>query len=175
MSNNYADINEPGENYFLKADIPVALVSKFSKTLMFRFKSLPDFHATVNFSFSTYEGEPSIQYGFMIIILSNFIQAQFYGTNNPDGTTNTLHSVFHAIAGGKPVFFDDFVHMTVILDHTNNFITSNIIYLHAAHEVEGGQVHERVIHVQCTCMRHKLDGVCLKIPIFEELRRRHPV
>jgi hypothetical protein len=110
----------------LKANIAVALVSKFKKTLMFRFKSLPYFNASINFAFSTYDGDSRSQNGFMIRIINSLIQVQFHGTNGVKGATNTLHNVYHAISGGTPVFFDNFVHMVVVLDHTDNFITSYI-------------------------------------------------
>jgi hypothetical protein len=38
-----AVIDRAGSDYYLKANIPIELVSPFSKSLMFRFKSSTDF------------------------------------------------------------------------------------------------------------------------------------
>jgi hypothetical protein len=123
---NKVVIDQAGPSYFLKADIPKDLVSKFSKTLMFRFKSLPGFSETINFNFSTYEGDFFLRNGIMVRIIRNNIQIGFYGTNKPDGGVNTLHSVYQAIEGFPNVIFDEFCHMVIVLDHTNNFITTYI-------------------------------------------------
>ena len=52
-----AVIDRAGPDYYLKANIPIELVSPFSKSLMFRFKSSTAFTNVVNFVFSTYEGD----------------------------------------------------------------------------------------------------------------------
>ena len=126
ITSEYVNINQSGGNYYLEADVPVALLSKFSKTLMFRFKCLPDFHGTVNFSFSTDAGTGSSQAGFWTRILGSRVDAEFYGTPNTDGSTNILHSINHEITGGLPIIFDDWCHLCIVLDHTNNFVTTYI-------------------------------------------------
>ena len=42
------------------------------------------------------------------------------------GANNTLHSVNHPIRGAPEVIFDEFCHVVIVLDHTNNFITTYI-------------------------------------------------
>jgi hypothetical protein len=62
-------IDQAGPNYYLKANIPIELVSPFSKTLMFRFKSLRGFSEVVNFAFSTYEGDIRERHGILVRII----------------------------------------------------------------------------------------------------------
>ena len=54
------------------------------------------------------------------------IQIEFGGQNDPEGGANILHSAYHAITEGFPIIYDDYCHMVVVLDHTNNFITTYI-------------------------------------------------
>jgi len=80
----------------------------------------------VHFVFSTYEGIEANDYGFMVRIVSTNMYIRFHGTNNADGTKNTLHSVVQPINGAQSVINDEICHMTVVLDHTTNFITTYI-------------------------------------------------
>jgi len=121
-----AVIDRAGPDYYLKANIPIELVSPFSKSLMFRFKSSTDFTNVVNFVFSTYEGDARDNYGIMIRVIYDNIQIEFGGKTDVKGRSNTLHSAYHAIAGGYPIIYDGYCHMVVVLDHTNNFVTSYI-------------------------------------------------
>jgi hypothetical protein len=93
---------------------------------MFRFKSSTAFTNVVNFVFSTYEGDDSDRHGIMIRVIYDNIQIEFGGQNDPEGGANILHSAYHATAGGFPIIYDDYCHMVVVLDHTNNFITTYI-------------------------------------------------
>jgi hypothetical protein len=121
-----AVIDQAGPDYYLKANIPIELVSPFSKTLMFRFKSSTAFTNVVNFVFSTYEGDARDNYGIMIRVIYDNIQIEFGGKTDPKGRSNTLHSAYHPITGGYPIIYDNYCHMVVVLDHTNNFITTYI-------------------------------------------------
>jgi hypothetical protein len=116
----------PDANNYLNADVPVALLSNFSKSLMFRFKLLDGFHPGVHFSFSTFLGNQANEYGIMVRVVGNNVEIRFHGTNEADGTKNTLHSVNHLITGAPSVTFDEFCHLVVVLDHTTNFITTYI-------------------------------------------------
>jgi hypothetical protein len=62
----------------------------------------------------------------MIRVIYDNIQVEFGGKTDPKGRTNILHGAFHAIAGGFPIIYDNYCHMVVVLDHTNNFITTYI-------------------------------------------------
>jgi hypothetical protein len=59
----------------------------------------------------------------MIIYLDS---VEFGGKTDPKGRTNILHGAYHAIAGGETVFYDNYVHLVVVLDHTNHYITTYI-------------------------------------------------
>jgi hypothetical protein len=93
---------------------------------MFRFKSLSGFSNVVNFVFSTYEEESNLRHGIIIRVIYDNIQIAFHGKNNPEGRANILYSAYHATAGGFPIIYDEYCHMTVVLDSSNNFITSYI-------------------------------------------------
>jgi hypothetical protein len=121
-----AVIDQAGPNYYLKANVPIELVSPFSKSLMFRFKSSTDFTNVINFVFSTYEGSGSDKYGIMIRVIYDNIQIEFGGQTDPEGRSNILHSAYHPITGSYPIIYDEYCHMVVVLDHTNNFVTSYI-------------------------------------------------
>jgi hypothetical protein len=62
----------------------------------------------------------------MIRVIYDNIQVEFGGKTDPKGRTNILHGAYHAIAGGFPIIYDNYCHMVVVLDHTNNFITTYI-------------------------------------------------
>jgi hypothetical protein len=69
-------IDDVGPDYYLKADVPVSLISNFSKTMMSNFQGLDGFHNAVDFSFSTILGDdPDIgwwsRYWVMIQILGD--------------------------------------------------------------------------------------------------------
>jgi hypothetical protein len=120
----HAVIDQIGNSYYLKADVDVTFLSKFSKTLMFRFKSLEGFHPAVRFSFLTYLGNPDNEYGIVVRVVGNNVEIRFHGTNEAGGAKNTLHSVNHIITGAPAILFDAFCHLVVVLDHTDNFITT---------------------------------------------------
>jgi hypothetical protein len=124
-----AVINRAGPDYYLKANIPIEIVSPFSKSFMFRFKASTAFTNVVNLVFSTCEADSRDRHGIMIRVIYDNIQIEFGGKTDPKGRANILHSAYHAIAGGFPIIYiiyDEYCHMVVVLDHTNNFITSYI-------------------------------------------------
>ena len=72
------------------------------------------------------EGDDSDRNGIMIRVIYDNIQIEFGGKTDPKGRSNTLHSAYHPITGGYPIIYDNYCHMVVVLDHTNNFITTYI-------------------------------------------------
>jgi hypothetical protein len=130
ITREYVNVNTmgsfPDPTNYLFASMPVGLLSSFSKTLMFRFKALDGFHPAVHFVFSTFLGNQENDLGMMVRVVGNDIVINFHGTNHPDGTKNTLHEATHVIKGAPSIIFDEFVHMVIVLDHTNNFITTYI-------------------------------------------------
>jgi hypothetical protein len=130
ITSEFANVNTmgtfPNPTNYLFANVPVALLSSFLKTLMFRFKALDGFHPSVHFVFSTFLGNQDNDLGMMVRVVGDNVVINFHETNHSDGTKNTLHEATHVIKGAPSIFFDEFVHMVIVLDHTNNFITTYI-------------------------------------------------
>jgi hypothetical protein len=126
VTSEHAVIDQLGGSYFLKAMVPSELVSPFSKTLLFRFKSLEGFSQVTHFVFSTYEGDTRFRHGMMIRILNSNIQIAFQGRNNFKNEFRNLHNASHVIQQGLPVIFDNFVHLAVVLDFSTHFISTYI-------------------------------------------------
>jgi hypothetical protein len=83
---------------------------------MFKFKALEGFHNAVDFSFSSILGDaPNI--GICFIIVGGSLGIRFYGIDK------ILHEINHPLEGYPEILFDEFCHITIILDHTNNFMT----------------------------------------------------
>jgi hypothetical protein len=52
ISNGYLDVNQTGDRYFIIGEMPSNIASRFSKSIMIRFKALASGDA-VNFLFTT--------------------------------------------------------------------------------------------------------------------------
>jgi hypothetical protein len=143
-----AVVNQLGPYYYLKANVPIELVSRFSKTLMFRFKSLPGFAGNTHFKFSTYEGNFYARNGINIDIVPSGIRAVFNGTNSIDhGGVRNLTGAVHAIPGGLSTLYDNFVHLVVVFDHTDFSITTYI----------NGNINLSTIYVNADATQEEID------------------
>ena len=120
-----AVVDLPGPLHFLRGFVPIGLVSKFSKTLMFRFKSIPDMDPNVDFVFSTFSGDPRFALGFAVRVFNGGIETKVYGGYGPSGS-KAIYSALHPIPGYPSVIFNQYVHMCVVIDTSNGFITTYI-------------------------------------------------
>ena len=69
LSNGSAVVDQTGPDQYLEATLPVDLLSKFSKTFMFKFKSYPGLDTVTDFVVSTYGfADPRYTTGFSIRI-----------------------------------------------------------------------------------------------------------
>jgi len=120
-----AVVDLPGPLHYLRGFVPIALVSKFSKSLIFRFKSIAGMDPNVDMVFSTFSGDPRFALGFAIRVFNGGIQVKVYGGYGPSGSKEIYNS-FHSIPGYPTVIFNQYAHMAVTIDTSNGFITSYI-------------------------------------------------
>jgi hypothetical protein len=117
----------PGPLHYLRAFVPIEFVSKFSKSLIFRFKSIAGMDPNVDFIFSSFSGDVRFALGFAIRVFNGAIETTVYGGYNPSGgQTKPIYSALHPISGYPNVIFDEYVHMTVVINTATGFITSYI-------------------------------------------------
>jgi hypothetical protein len=117
----------PGPIHYLRAFVPIEFVSKFSKSLMFRFKSIAGMDPNVDFVFSSFSGDPGFSLGFAVRVFNGAIETTVYGGYDPKGgATKPIYSALHPIPGYPNVIFDEYVHMTVVINTATGFITSYI-------------------------------------------------
>jgi hypothetical protein len=129
LSNGSAVVNQTGPDYYLQATLPVDLLSKFSKTLMFKFKSYPGLDTVTDFVISTYGfADPRYTTGFSIRIRYGEIVVTVSGL--VAGATNSTKDIYivanHPIPGFLASIFDEFFHLTVVINHDTDVITSYI-------------------------------------------------
>jgi len=120
-----AVVDLPGPLHYLRGFVPVALVSKFSKTLMFRFKSILNMDANVDFVFSTFSGDDRFALGFAVRVFNGAIETKVYGGYGPSGS-KPIYSALHPIPGYPSVIFNEYAHMAVVIDTATGFITTYI-------------------------------------------------
>jgi hypothetical protein len=131
----------PGPLHYLRAFVPIEFVSKFSKSLMFRFKSIAGMDPNVDFVFSSFSGDPGFSLGFAVRVFNGAIETTVYGGYNPaGGATKPIYSALHPISGYPNVIFNEYVHMTVVINTATGFITSYIngVQNGSANAVTGG-------------------------------------
>jgi hypothetical protein len=128
LSNGSAVIDQTGPDYYLEATLPVDLLSKFSKTFMFKFKSYAGLDTVTDFVVSTYGfADPRYTTGFSIRIRNGEIVVAVSGLIT--GATNSTKDIYlanHPIPGFPASVFDEFSHLTVVIDHDTDVITSYI-------------------------------------------------
>ena len=114
LSNGSAVVNQTGPDYYLEATLPVDLLSKYSKTFMFKFKSYPGLDTVTDFVVSTYGfADPRYITGFSIRIRNGEIVVTVSGLIT--GATNSTKDIYlanHPITGFPGVIFDEFAHIT---------------------------------------------------------------
>jgi hypothetical protein len=125
--NEKAVADLPGPLHYLRAFASIEFVSKFSKSLMFRFKSIAGMDPDVDFVFSTFAGDPRFALGFAVRVFTGAVETTVYGGYNPSGgQTKPIYSALHPISGYPNVIFNEFCHMTVTIDTATGFITTYI-------------------------------------------------
>jgi hypothetical protein len=128
LSNGSAVVDQTGPDEYLEATLPVDLLSKFSKTFMFKFKSYAGLDTVTDFVVSTYGfADPRYTTGFSIRIRHGEIVVTVSGL--VAGATNSTKDIYlanHQITGFPGVIFDEFAHITVVIDHDTDVITSYI-------------------------------------------------
>jgi hypothetical protein len=128
LSNGSAVVDQTGPDYYLEATLPVDLLSKYSKTFMFKFKSYAGLDTVTDFVVSTYGfADPRYTTGFSIRIRNGEIVVTVSGLIT--GATNSTKDIYianHPITGFPGVIFDEFAHITVVIDHDTDVITSYI-------------------------------------------------
>jgi hypothetical protein len=81
----------------------------------------------VDFVFSTFSGDVRFALGFAIRVFSGAIETTIYGGYNPSGgQTKPIYSALHPIAGYPNVIFDEYVHVSVVINTATGFITTYI-------------------------------------------------
>jgi hypothetical protein len=120
-----AVVDLPGPLHYLRGFVPVALATKFSKSMIFRFKSIPNMDANIDFVFSTFSGDPRFALGFAVRVFNGSIEVKVYGAYGPSGS-KPIYSALHPIPGYPSVIFNQYAHMAVTIDTSNGFITSYI-------------------------------------------------
>jgi hypothetical protein len=94
---------------------------------MFRFKSIAGMDPNVDFVFSSFAGDVRFALGFAVRVFNGAIETTVYGGYNPSGgQTKPIYSALHPISGYPNVIFDEYVHMSVVIDTATGFITSYI-------------------------------------------------
>jgi hypothetical protein len=127
LSNGSAVIDQTGPDYYLQATLPVDLLSKFSKTLMFKFKSYPGLDTVTDFVISTYgQADPRFTTGFAVRIRRGEIVTSVSGLTNGSNFTKDIYLASHPITGFPGVIFDEFCYITVVINHDTDVITSYI-------------------------------------------------
>jgi hypothetical protein len=128
LSNGSAVVDQTGPDYYLEATLPIDLLSKFSKTLMFKFKSYPGLDTVTDFVISTYGfADPRYTTGFSVRIIRGEIVVTVSGLIA--GATNSTKDIYianHPIPGFPASVFDEFFHLTVVINHDTDVITSFI-------------------------------------------------
>jgi hypothetical protein len=114
-------------NGFLLAQIPSAIISKFSISLIFNFKALNS-GDPINFIFSTYSSFSHRRQGTLLRVIDGNIEFELHGKNSPspDFLTNTLYSIYEPITGFPGVIFDEFCNLAITFDHTTDIIKTYI-------------------------------------------------
>jgi hypothetical protein len=120
-----AVVDLPGPLHYLRGFVPVALVSKFSKSMIFRFKSIPAMDPDVDFVFSTFSGDDRFALGFAVRVFNGAIETKVYGGYGPSGS-KPIYSALHPIPGYPSVIFNQYANMAVVVDTSNGFITTYI-------------------------------------------------
>jgi hypothetical protein len=114
LSNGSAVVDQTGPDEYLEATLPVDLLSKFSKTFMFKFKSYTGLDTVTDFVVSTYGfADPRYTTGFSIRIRNGEIVVTVSGLIT--GATNSTKDIYlanHPITGFPGVIFDEFAHIT---------------------------------------------------------------
>jgi hypothetical protein len=127
LSNGSAVVDQTGPDYYLEATLPIDMLSKFSKTLMFKFKSYPGLDTVTDFVISTYgQADPLYTTGFAIRIRNGEIVTSVSGLTTGSNFTKDIYLASHPITGFPGVIFDEFAHITVVIDHDMDSITSYI-------------------------------------------------
>jgi hypothetical protein len=126
LLNGSVIVDQTGPNYYLEATLPIDMLSKGSKTLMFKFKSYPGIDTT-DFVISTY-GQADSQYttGFSVRIINGEIVTSVSGLTTGSNFTKNIYLASHPITGFPGVVFDEFCHLTVVINHDIDVITSYI-------------------------------------------------
>jgi len=122
---NKAVVDLPGPLHYLRGFVPIASVSKFSKSMMFRFKSIAGMDPNVDFVFSTFSGDPRFALGFAVRVFNGEIETNVYGGYGPSGS-KPIYSASHPIPGYPSVLFNQYAHMAVVIDTNTGFITTYI-------------------------------------------------
>jgi hypothetical protein len=113
-------------NAYLLASIPSTLVSKFSISLIFNFKSLNS-GDPINFIFTTYKNFSQRREGIMLRLIDGNIEFELHGKNSPpDYLSNTLYSIYEPITGFPGVLFDEFCNLAITFDYNTNIIKTYI-------------------------------------------------
>ena len=113
---------------FLYASVPLAQVSKFSKSIIINFKPLRP-NDSVNFLLKmSHAGSPQRRDGLMMRVVDGHIDFQLHGpkTPSPDFFTNTLHSIYEPITGFPEVLLNKFCNLAVTFDHTTDIVKTYI-------------------------------------------------
>jgi hypothetical protein len=82
----------------------------------------------VDFVFSSFAGDVRFALGFAVRVFGGAIETTVYGGYNPSsgGQTKPIYSALHPISGYPNVIFDEYVHMTVVINTATGFITTYI-------------------------------------------------
>jgi hypothetical protein len=127
LSNGSAVVDQTGPDYYLEATLPIDLLSKFSKTLMFKFKSYTGLDTVTDFVISTYgQADPQYTTGFSVRIMNGEIVTSVSGLTTGSNFTKDIYLASHPITGFPASIFDEFAHITVVINHDTNVITSYI-------------------------------------------------
>jgi hypothetical protein len=113
---------------FLYADVPLAQISKFSKSIIINFKPLRP-NDSVNFLLKmSHAGSPQRRDGLMMRVVDGHIDFQLHGPKSPspDFFTNTLHSIYEPITGFPDVLLNKFCNLAVTFDHTTDIVKTYI-------------------------------------------------
>jgi hypothetical protein len=93
LSNGSAVVDQTGPDYYLEATLPIDLLSKFSKTLMFKFKSYAGLDTVTDFVISTYGfADPRYTTGFSVRIVRGEIVVTVSGL--VAGATNSTKDIY---------------------------------------------------------------------------------
>jgi hypothetical protein len=94
---------------------------------MFKFKSYPGLDTVTDFVISTYgQADPRFTTGFAIRIRNGEIVTSVSGRTTSSNFTKDIYLVNHPIPGFPASIFDEFFHLTVVINHDTDVITSYI-------------------------------------------------